>query len=165
MKASADIRKRAARIKLLLLDVDGVLTDGRIYLGPRGEEFKAFHVRDGSALVRCRRAGVVPVLVSGRRASAVEVRGRELGIEEIYQGLEDKTRVLEELRDRYSCALEEIAYIGDDLADLAVMGKVGLSVAVADGHPALVAAADYVTAGRGGEGAVMEVIELILEGR
>jgi 3-deoxy-D-manno-octulosonate 8-phosphate phosphatase (KDO 8-P phosphatase) len=164
MRENSDIRRRAARTKLLLLDVDGVLTDGKIYLGPRGEEVKAFHVRDGSALVRCRRAGLTVALVSGRRSEAVAIRGRELGITDIYQGVEDKVRVMEELLERYSCRGEEMAYVGDDLADLPVMKKVGLSVAVADGHPTLRAAADYVTVSRGGEGAVMEVAELILRG-
>lgn len=165
MREISDIRRRAAKIKLLLLDVDGVLTDGKIYLGRRGEEVKAFHVRDGSALIRCRRAGVAVALISGRRTEAVDLRGRELGIDDIYQGVEDKVRVLEELLVRYSCRAEETAYIGDDLPDLPVMRRVGLSAAVADGHPALLAAADCVTARRGGEGAVMEVAEMILAGR
>ncbi len=165
MKAPADIRERAGRIKLLILDVDGVLTDGKIYLGPRGEEMKAFHVRDGSALVRCLRAGVAVALISGRRSEAVALRGRELGIGEIHQGVEDKTRVMEELCQRYSCGEEETACLGDDLPDLPLLRRVGLAVAVADSHPALRAAADWVTENRGGEGAVMEVVELILEGR
>ncbi len=165
MKESDDIRSRAAKIRLLLLDVDGVLTDGKIYLGRGGEEMKSFHVRDGSALVRCRRAGVGVALISGRKSEAVVTRGRELGIDDIYQGVEDKVGVLEELLARYSCDALETAYIGDDLPDRPVMRRVGLSVAVADGHPALRREADYVTAGRGGEGAVMEVVEMILAGR
>ncbi len=160
-----DIRIRAGRVKLLLLDVDGVLTDGRIYLGPRGEELKAFHVRDGSALVRLLRAGLAVALISGRRSEAVQHRGRELGIGEIHQGVENKAAVLAELLERHCCREEETAYVGDDLADLEVMRKVGLSVAVADAHPALRAAADYVTNNRGGEGAVMEIAELILQSR
>lgn len=165
MKAATDIRERAGRIKLLILDVDGVLTDGKIYLGPQGGEMKTFHVRDGSALVRCLRAGVVVALVSGRRSEAVAVRGRELGIAEVHQGVEDKIRVMEELCRRYSCRAEETACVGDDLPDLPLMGKAGLAVAVADSHPALRTAADYVTGHRGGEGAVMEVVELILGAR
>ena len=158
-----DIRIRAGRIKLLLLDVDGVLTDGRIYLGPRGEELKAFHVRDGSALVRLLRAGLAVALISGRRSKAVLRRGRELGIGEIHQGVKDKAAVLAQLLQGYSCGPEEAAYVGDDLPDLEIMREVGLSVAVADAHPQLQEAADYVTEKRGGEGAVMEIAELILD--
>ncbi len=165
MKKLDDIHSRAAKIRLLLLDVDGVLTDGKIYLGRGGEEMKSFHVRDGSALVRCRRAGVGVALISGRKSGAVAIRGRELGIDDIYQGVEDKVVVMEELLDRYSCDARETAYIGDDLPDRAVMRRVGLSVAVADGHPDLLREADYITASRGGEGAVMEVVEMILTGR
>jgi 3-deoxy-D-manno-octulosonate 8-phosphate phosphatase (KDO 8-P phosphatase) len=108
---------------------------------------------------------VVVALVSGRRAEAVVLRGQELGISDIFQGVEDKAGVLEELMERYSCREEETACVGDDLADLPVMKKAGLSVAVADSHPALRAAADYVTVSRGGEGAVMEVVEMILAER
>ncbi len=162
MRDNPDIRNRAGKIKLLLLDVDGVLTDGKIYLDRRGGEAKSFHVRDGSALIRFRRAGLKPALVSGRRSEAVTLRAGELGIGDIYQGVEDKIGVFEELLARYSLREEEAAYIGDDLADLPVMGKVGLSAAPADGHPAVRAAADYVTSRRGGEGAVMEFVELIL---
>ncbi len=165
MSGNFDIRSRAVKIRLLLLDVDGVLTDGKIYLPAQGEELKSFHARDGSALVRCRRAGVTVALVSGRKAATVVRRGRELGITEIYQGVEDKVTVLKELLARYSCSASETAYIGDDLPDLAVMRRVGLSAAVADGHPNLRKAADYVTVRRGGEGAVMEVVDLILAGR
>ena len=159
---NTDIKTRAAKIKLLLLDVDGVLTDGKIYLGDRGEELKSFNIRDGSALVRGQREGLKVALISGRYSSAVERRARELGISEVYQGVSNKIPIVEELMARYSCGKEETAYIGDDRTDLPVFQRVGLAIAVADAHPAAVKAADYQTARPGGEGAVMEVIELII---
>lgn len=165
MRDNSDIRDRAGKIKLLLLDVDGVLTDGKIYLDRSGGEAKSFHVRDGSALIRLRRAGLNLALVSGRRSEAVTLRAGELGIGDTYQGVEDKIGVFRELLARHFLREEESAYIGDDLADLPVMRKAGLSAAPADGHPAVRAAADYVTSRRGGEGAVMEFVDLILEGR
>lgn len=157
-----EIKNRAAKIKLLLLDVDGVLTDGKIYLGNHGEELKSFHVRDGSALVRGQREGLKIALISGRYSGSVELRARELGISEVYQGIADKLPIVEELMERYSCGEEETAYIGDDRTDLPVFQRVGFAITVADAHPAAVKAADYQTARRGGEGAVMEVVELIL---
>ena len=157
-----DIQNRAAKIKLLLLDVDGVLTDGKIYLGEHGEELKSFHVRDGSALVRGQEAGLKVALISGRTAGSVERRARELGISEVYQGISDKLPIIEELMERYSCGEEETAYVGDDHPDIPIFQRVGLAIAVADAHPAVAKAADYQTARRGGEGAVMEVVELIL---
>ena len=160
-----DIQNRLAKIKLLLLDVDGVLTDGKIYLGEHGEELKSFHVRDGSALVRGQEAGLKVALISGRTAGSVERRARELGISEVYQGISDKLPIIEELMERYSCGEEETAYIGDDHPDIPIFQRVGFAIAVADAHPAAVKAADYQTARRGGAGAVMEVIELILRFR
>jgi 3-deoxy-D-manno-octulosonate 8-phosphate phosphatase (KDO 8-P phosphatase) len=157
-----EIQTRLSKIKLLLLDVDGVLTDGKIYLGDHGEEIKSFHVRDGSALVRWQEEGLKVALISGRVSGSVERRARELGISEVYQGISDKLPIIEELMKRYSCGEEETAYIGDDRTDLPVFQRVGFAIAVADAHPAALKSADYQTASRGGEGAVMEVIELIL---
>ncbi|MEA1927420.1 MAG: HAD-IIIA family hydrolase [Candidatus Auribacterota bacterium] len=157
-----DIKNRAAKIKLLVLDVDGVLTDGKIYLSGDNQEFKSFNVRDGSALVRGRKEGLNIALISGRSSSSVDRRARELGITEVYQGISDKLPVLEELMDRYSCGREETAYIGDDIADLPIFRRVGLSIAVLDAHPLVIEAADHRTIRRGGEGAVMEIVELLL---
>ena len=162
---NTDIENKLAKIKLLLLDVDGVLTDGKIYLGDRGEELKSFHVRDGSALVRGRKAGLKVALISGRTSGSVELRARELGITEVYQGISEKIPIIEEIMKRYSCGREETAYIGDDHPDIPIFQRVGLAIAVADAHPAAVKAADYQTASLGGAGAVMEVIELILRFR
>ena len=142
--------------------MDGVLTDGKIYLSDQGEEIKSFHVRDGSALVRWQGEGLKVALISGRTSGSVERRARELGISEVYQGISDKLPIIEELMKRYSCGEEETAYIGDDYPDLPIFQRVGLAIAVADAHPSALKAADYQTTSRGGEGAVMEIIELIL---
>lgn len=157
-----ELKKRAAKIKLLILDVDGVLTDGKIYLSGEGQEFKSFNVRDGSALVRGQREGLKVALISGRLSSAVERRARELNISEVHQGIADKLPLLKELMDRYSCDYEETACMGDDIADLPLFRRVGFSIAVADAHPSVIKAADYRTQHRGGEGAVMEIVELLL---
>ena len=140
-----EIKNRAAKIKLLILDVDGVLTDGKIYLGSDNKEYKSFNVRDGSALVRGRKEGLKFALISGRLSVAVDRRVRELGITEVHQGIADKLPVLKEVMDRYSCGREETAYIGDDIADLPVLHRVGFSIAVADAHPTVIKAADYRT--------------------
>lgn len=160
-----EIIARAAKIRLLILDVDGVLTDGKFYLGSQGEELKSFHCRDGSALIRGQREGLTVALISSRRAGSVARRARELGIAEVYQGVIDKVPVVEELMDRYSCGEEETAYIGDDIPDLPALRRVGFAIAVADAHPTILDLADYRTFTRGGSGAVMEVIELIMSSR
>ncbi|MDP8213943.1 MAG: HAD hydrolase family protein [Candidatus Euphemobacter frigidus] len=160
-----DLNNRAAGIRLIIIDVDGVLTDGKIYLDHQGEELKSFHIRDGSALIRARKEGVKVALVSGRKSDSVVRRARELGITDCYQGLADKALVVEDLMARYSCGKEGTAYLGDDIPDLPAMRKVGFSIAVADAHPDVLAAADYRTGNRGGSGAVMETIELILRAR
>lgn len=160
-----NIKNQASRIKLLVLDVDGVLTDGKIYLSGSDRELKAFNVRDGSALVRAQREGLNVALVSGRRSPAVDIRARELGIDDVYQGITDKLPVLEELMEQYACGRDETAYIGDDIPDLPIFHRVGWAIAVADAHPSVIEAADYRTRRKGGEGAVMEIVELILNSR
>ncbi len=162
---NAEIIKKAARVRLLLLDVDGVLTDGRIILDEKGGDLKIFHVRDGSALVRARRAGLVIGLISGRESEAVRRRADELGIEEVYQGVEDKVAVLNTLRDKYACGPEEVAFLGDDLNDLPVLERAGFSVAVADAHPALNGVVDHRLSLPGGREAVRQLVELILNSR
>jgi len=160
-----DIKTRLAKIRLLLLDVDGVLTDGKIYLGDHGEELKSFHIRDGSALVRWQREGLNVALISGRSSGAVDRRARELGISEVYQGISDKLPIVDKIIVRYSCGEDETAYIGDDQTDLAVFSRVGFAITVEGAHPEAVKAADYQTTNKGGEGAVMEVIDLMLDCR
>lgn len=146
-------------IRLLVLDVDGVLTDGRLYYGPRGEELKCFHVRDGVGLKAVRAAGIEVAVISGRRSAAVARRCRELGIAHVVQGAADKLAAFTRLAARLGLAPGECACVGDDLPDVPVMRAVGLSYAVADAHAAARAAADRSTRAHGGRGAVREVCD------
>jgi 3-deoxy-D-manno-octulosonate 8-phosphate phosphatase (KDO 8-P phosphatase) len=157
--------ERARRIRLLVLDVDGVLTDGRLYFGPEGEALKAFHVRDGAGLVALRRAGVGVAIISGRDSPAVTLRARELGIEHLRQGIHDKGRALEELCAALGLRPEDCACVGDDTPDLPLFERAALAVAVADAHPALRERAHHVTTLPGGNGAVREVCDLLLRAR
>ena len=152
-------------IRLLVLDVDGVLTDGRLYFGPRGEAFKVFHVRDGNGIVQLRRAGIAVVVISGRRSSMVATRCRELGVQHVYQGVRDKLAVLRRLCARLKVPLAACAAVGDDLPDLPVLQAVGLSFAVADGHATVRRVARFVTTLPGGKGAVREVCDRLLAQR
>jgi 3-deoxy-D-manno-octulosonate 8-phosphate phosphatase (KDO 8-P phosphatase) len=151
---------RLRRIRLLVLDVDGVLTDGALYCGPDGAEWKRFH-----ALGRAVAAGFPVAVVSSRRAEAVSRRFAELGLTEVHQGVEDKLRVYEALRARHGCIDAEVACMGDDLADLPVLRRVGLPVAPADAVPAVRRVARWVSRAAGGQGAVREVLEAILRAR
>jgi len=151
-----------AVIRLLVLDVDGVLTDGRLYFGPRGEVLKVFHVRDGYGIVRLRRAGVEVAVISGRRSAMVRARCRELGIAHLYQGARDKLAVLTRLCARLRVAPDACACVGDDEPDLPLMRRVALSFAVADAHPSVRRAADVITRLPGGRGAVREVCDRLV---
>jgi 3-deoxy-D-manno-octulosonate 8-phosphate phosphatase (KDO 8-P phosphatase) len=151
-------------ISLLVLDVDGVLTDGRLYFGARGEALKVFDVRDGYGLVAVQRAGITVAVISGRRSGAVRARCRELGIRYVYQGVADKLAVFERLRARLKLTRGACVCMGDDLPDVPLMKAVGLSFAVADAHGTARRAAQRVTRHRGGRGAVREVCDLLLAG-
>ncbi|AAM83744.1 3-deoxy-D-manno-octulosonate 8-phosphate phosphatase KdsC [Yersinia pestis] len=157
-----DVIQRAANIRLLICDVDGVMSDGLIYMGNQGEELKAFNVRDGYG-IRCLITSDIDVaIITGRRAKLLEDRANTLGITHLYQGQSDKLVAYHELLATLQCQPEQVAYIGDDLIDWPVMAQVGLSVAVADAHPLLLPKAHYVTRIKGGRGAVREVCDLIL---
>ncbi|EJL91461.1 3-deoxy-manno-octulosonate-8-phosphatase KdsC [Pantoea sp. BIGb0393] len=159
---SAEVMARAAQIRLLICDVDGVMSDGVIYMGNSGEELKAFNVRDGYG-VRCLlTSGVEVAIITGRKAKLLEDRCKTLGITHLYQGQSDKLLAWRELLDKLSLTAEQVAYIGDDLIDWPVMAQAGLSVAVADAHPVLLPRAHYVTRIAGGRGAVRELCDLIL---
>ena len=160
---SSELQQRAARIKLLLMDCDGVLTDGRIWLFENGEEQKGFHTRDGLGIDLWHRAGLTSGIISGRESSAVERRARALGMTYIWQGCEDKERVFAETLAQAGVTNAEVAYIGDDLNDIPLMLRSGLGVAVADASLETRLQAHYVTNLAGGYGAVREVIELILK--
>ncbi len=159
----ADIERRAARVKLLLLDCDGVLTDGRITLLADGDEQKSFHTRDGHGLVLLHRAGLQSGIISGRTAAAVVRRARDLGIAHVRQGTHNKLVEFAEVLAAAGVAEDEIAFVGDDVTDIPLMRRAALAVAVADATPETRAAAHYVTKLPGGFGAVREVCELLLK--
>lgn len=159
------VLERARRIRLLVLDVDGVLTDGRLYLSPEGEELKVFHVRDGAGLVAVQRAGITVAIISGRDSAAVTRRAEELGIRHVRQGVADKGAELDRLMRELGCDPAETACVGDDTPDAPMLQRVGLAVGVADAHPALLASAHWVTRAKGGRGAVRETCDLLLSAR
>jgi len=158
-----EVQERAKGIRLLILDVDGVLTDGSLYFGPGGEALKVFHVRDGQGIKMAQRAGIEVAFLSGRRSDAAYHRARELGITRFHEGLRDKVVVLEEIMAAMQIGPAEVAAVGDDLVDLPHMRRVGLAVAVADAGPEVKAAAHWVTTLPGGKGAVREVCDLLLK--
>ncbi len=150
-------------IKFMVVDVDGVLTDGRIFCTDGGEELKDFHVKDGSGIAYWHRAGLKSAIISGRTSRAVEHRARELGISDVYQGAQRKLDVYEKIIEKHGVRDEEVCYVGDDLIDLPVLRRVGFSVAVPDSPEEVLSAADYVTKASGGGGAVREVVEKVLK--
>lgn len=158
-----DLQQRAAKIRLLVLDVDGVLTDGRLYFDAGGEALKVFHVRDGAGIVQLRRAGIEVALISGRNSPAVATRMQELGVLHVQQGIHDKQQALQHLLQQLQVSTEQLACVGDDTPDLPMLQLAQLAVAVADAHPAVRAAAHHVTQLNGGMGAVREVCDLILQ--
>ncbi|AMV28298.1 3-deoxy-D-manno-octulosonate 8-phosphate phosphatase KdsC [Gemmata sp. SH-PL17] len=160
---TSDIPARAAAIELLLLDVDGVLTDGRVVYADDGRELKFFHVRDGSGLKLWRAAGKRAAIVSGRDSRAVERRAAELGIAPVLQGRDDKLRAFDDVLALTGASPEQVCAIGDDLPDVPVLRRCGLAVAVADACPEARAVAHYVTAVPGGHGAVRDLIEWLLK--
>ncbi len=152
-------------IKLLILDVDGVLTDGRIEYGSGGMEIKAFDVKDGFGIRLLLEAGIEVAIITGRKSDALRHRVKDLKIEHLYEGVEDKVDVFKELLEKLGVDEEKVAYVGDDLYDLPVMTKVGVSIAVHDAHEAVKESADLVTTLPGGRGAVREVCEAMLEAK
>ena len=161
------ILSRAKSIRLLLLDVDGVLTDGRLYFGNNGEELKAFNIQDGLGIRLLQRSGIEVGIITGRSSALVARRAEELGIKLVIQGREDKLAALEEVlrddKENHSYKMQEIAFLGDDLPDLAVISRVGLGVAVADAHNFVAKHSHWQTSKKGGCGAVRELAELILQ--
>lgn len=156
---------RARRLRLLALDVDGVLTDGRIIYGNEGEELKAFNIKDGLGIKALQRSGIRVALITGRRSAIVERRARELGIGHVVQGREDKLVALRELCASLGVGLADCAYMGDDLPDLAAVEAAGLGLTVADGCRAVRRAADWCSSLPGGAGAVREACDALLEAR
>ncbi len=154
---------RARKVNLILMDVDGTLTDGTIYVLPDGEEVKAYHVQDGLGIFMAHLAGLKTGIITGKTSRALEIRAGRLGLQELHQGILDKKKVLLDIAGRHNLDLAEIAFIGDDLGDLEVMKMVGFPAAVADAHPTIKKVARFRCSRRGGRGAVREVIEFILK--
>lgn len=150
------------KIKMLVMDVDGTLTDGRIYIGNDGEVFKAFDVKDGYAIANLHKVGILPVIITGRKSDIVQQRAKELKILEVHQGEEDKVIRLREIAKRKGILLEEVAYIGDDLNDLSCMEVCGISACPRDAVDEILNKVDYVCKNDGGRGAVREFIEFII---
>lgn len=158
-----DILDRAARIRLVIFDVDGVLTDGSLYLGDDGQEYKAFNSRDGHGMVMLQQTGVQIGVITGRTSRVVDLRMKSLGVAHLFQGCRDKLPVYESLVRDLGLTDEVIAYVGDDLVDLPIMRRVGLAIAVADAHDLVRGHAHLCTRAAGGRGAAREVCELIME--
>lgn len=152
------------RIRMVVLDVDGVLTDGRLYYAPDGSITRAFNVHDGMGIARALSSGIIVAALSGRDDPSVRRRMEELGVE-FLGGSEDKLEGYEDLLRRHGLKDEEVAYVGDDVNDVPVMRRVGIPVAVADAVPEVKAIASYITHAKGGEGAVREVLDMVLKGR
>jgi 3-deoxy-D-manno-octulosonate 8-phosphate phosphatase (KDO 8-P phosphatase) len=157
-----ETRRRVAKAKLLILDVDGVLTDGGLYYGADGKIAKRFNVQDGLGISIARHSGLRLAVITGQDQPSVGARFKDLGIEDYFPGLPDKRGCYETLRERHGLAPEEVAFLGDDWIDLPVMTAVGVPLAVANAQPEVRDAALYVTAARGGDGAVREAIRLVL---
>jgi len=159
----AAVIRRARAIRMLVLDVDGVLTDGRVLYGPDGQEFTAFHILDGHGIKLAIRSGLIPAIITGRASEAVARRARELDIPEIHQRALDKLSVFEDLLARRGLAASQVACMGDDLLDLPLLRRAGLAITVPDAVEEVRAAAHYVSHRPGGQGAVREAIELLLK--
>ena len=151
------------KIKLFAMDVDGVLTDGGMYYSEEGEVMKKFNTRDGMGIELLRKNKIIPAIITKENSKIVIKRADKLKVEEVYIGVEDKLKVIEELAKRYNIDFDEIAYIGDDINDLPVLEKVGLTFAPDDAMPEIKQIVDYVTSKRGGEGALREAVDFILE--
>ncbi len=158
-----DILEKASRIKLVIFDVDGVLTDGSLFLSDDGQEYKAFNSKDGFGMRLLQDAGIDIGIITGRESTLVRLRMEELGITQIMQGRREKGPALDEMMKQNGLTLDEIAYVGDDVVDLPIMSRVGLSIAVQDARPVVKKHAHWITESVGGRGAGRDVCELILE--
>jgi YrbI family 3-deoxy-D-manno-octulosonate 8-phosphate phosphatase len=156
-------RKLLSQVRLFATDVDGVLTDAGMYYAESGDEWKKFNTRDGMGIKLLQRAGIITAIVTQERTKLVARRAEKLTIPELHQGVMDKLTVIREMAARHGFSLKQVAYIGDDVNDLEALKAVGFSASPADGLPNIVAAVDYVCQKKGGEGAVREIIEMILD--
>lgn len=161
-KISASVLRE---IRLFATDVDGVLTDAGMYYAESGDEWKKFNTRDGMGIKLLQKAGIITAIVTQERTKLVARRGEKLAIPEVHQGVMDKLSLVREMAARYGISLDQVAYIGDDVNDLETLKAVGFSATPADGMPPVAAVVDYVCSKKGGEGAVREIIDMILEAR
>lgn len=157
------IKEKLKNVKMLILDVDGVMTDGRIIMDNEGREMKNFDVRDGHGLKIIQRYGIKVALLTGRQSKVVEHRARDLEIDDVYQGAVNKKDVFEKILERHKLAANAVAFLGDDIVDIPVLKRVGFSAAVADALDVVKQSVDYITVNRGGHGAVREICEMILQ--
>jgi 3-deoxy-D-manno-octulosonate 8-phosphate phosphatase (KDO 8-P phosphatase) len=157
----SDVLARAARVRLACFDVDGTLTDGRLYIGDDGREAKAFHVHDGMGLSLLRRAGIAVAFVTARDSRAAEHRARDLGVD-VHVGVKDKRACIEGMRERLGLAADQVAFMGDDLTDLEVLATVGFAAAPGNAHPSILGHVHWQATLRGGEGAAREFCDLVL---
>lgn len=162
VKMDAVLRERASEIRMLVLDVDGVLTDGKLYFDHAGNEMKAFNTRDGMGMKALQRAGIEVAVITGRKSKAVAHRMAQLGIQHVYQGREDKLEAFLELLEMTGLDAEQVCFAGDDWIDLPVLMRVGLAVSVADAEEHVRQQAHWITQRNGGDGAVREICNLIL---
>ncbi|WP_426358848.1 3-deoxy-manno-octulosonate-8-phosphatase KdsC [Pseudocolwellia sp. HL-MZ19] len=160
---SDEVLNKAKNIKLFICDIDGVFSDGRIYLGNDGEELKAFHTKDGYGIKALGASGVDVAVITGRQSNIVQTRMTALNVKHIVQGEEDKLPALKNILNKLNLKPEQVAYIGDDMPDYECMAYIGLSIAVNDAHPQILQLAHYTTFTRGGFGAVREVCDLIMQ--
>lgn len=159
---TTEVINKAKQLKLLICDIDGIFSDGSVYMGNSGEEIKAFNTKDGFGLKALMNSGVEVAVITGRKSEIVARRMASLGVKYVYQGMETKLIGYQELCKDLNVSAEQVGFIGDDFPDLPVMQKVGLSVSVSDGHPYVKQVADYVTVTSGGKGAVRELTDLII---
>ena len=160
-----DILEKAANIRLLIFDVDGVLTDGSLFIGDDGQEYKAFNSRDGHGIKMLQKHGVIVAIITGRTSKVVEHRMKNLGVTHVYQGKLHKLPAYEELAGKLAISAEQTAYVGDDVVDLPVMRKVGLAIAVQDAHPLVRTHSHWQTPSGGGRGAARDVCEMLMEAK
>lgn len=158
-----DIIEKAKNIKLVIFDVDGVMTDSSLFMGDDGQEYKAFNSKDGHGLRMLQECGVMAAIITGRKSNLVAHRMKDLGIELVYQGYRDKTPAFEDLMKKIDLSIDQIAYVGDDVVDLPVMSRVGFAIAVQDAHPFVKQHSHWIAPRDGGRGAVRDICEFILE--
>jgi 3-deoxy-D-manno-octulosonate 8-phosphate phosphatase (KDO 8-P phosphatase) len=160
---NSELIEKAKKLKLLILDVDGVLTDGKLFFDNDGTEYKVFHARDGHGIKLLQQSGVAVAVISGRKSNSVTLRMKKLGVEYVYQGYENKLSAFHEIIEKIGVSPEQVAHVGDDLLDLPVMIRVGLAIAVQDANFAVKQRADWCTDLSGGCGAVREICDFIMQ--